>query len=148
MGNYKFGFDIWGLVLFAVIMLPNAVWFFVPAPNDVLRLQSVTEGTDIIASVLQTIFVAAMCFIINKKRDKLTLSPYVFASVCCVVIYFITWILYYNSIVNPAVILSLCISPCLAFLFFAFDRKNVIAVIPISGFMVCHIIYGAVNFII
>ena len=35
--QYKFGFEINGLVLFLVIMVPNFIWFFVPAPNDILR---------------------------------------------------------------------------------------------------------------
>lgn len=35
-----------------------------------------------------------------------------------------------------------------AFLLFAIDRKNFAAVIPTVIFSVCHLIYGAVNFII
>ena len=34
------------------------------------------------------------------------------------------------------------------FIWFAIDRKNVIALIPISIFTICHLIYGVVNFII
>lgn len=30
--EYRFGFQVWGLVLFIGIMLPNFVWFAVPAP--------------------------------------------------------------------------------------------------------------------
>lgn len=30
--EYRFGFEVWGLVLFIGIMLPNFVWFAVPAP--------------------------------------------------------------------------------------------------------------------
>ena len=37
--NYKIGFDIGGLALFLVIMLPNFVWFAVPTANDVFRNQ-------------------------------------------------------------------------------------------------------------
>jgi hypothetical protein len=43
---YRFGFDIWGLLLFLLVMLPNFIWFAVPAPNDVLRAESVTPITD------------------------------------------------------------------------------------------------------
>ncbi len=39
---YKIGFEAGGLVLFAVIMLPNFLWFAVPTPNDVLRRESIT----------------------------------------------------------------------------------------------------------
>ena len=33
--SYRFGFEVWGLVLFLVIMLPNFIWFIVPAPDDI-----------------------------------------------------------------------------------------------------------------
>lgn len=36
--EYKLSLDIWGLLLFWIIMLPNFIWFVVPAPNDVLRV--------------------------------------------------------------------------------------------------------------
>lgn len=146
--NYKFGFDIWGLVLFAVIMVPNIFWYMIPAPNDVLRSQSVTGVLDTVSSVLQVIFVTALCLVVNRKRKKLTITPLTIAVIGCCVIYFITWFFYYNAVVNPIVILSLCISPCLAFLFFALNRKNMVAVVPIAAFAVCHLIYGAVNFIL
>ncbi len=35
--EYKLGFDRYGLLLFLLIMLPNFIWFAVPAPNDALR---------------------------------------------------------------------------------------------------------------
>ena len=52
------------------------------------------------------------------------------------------------GVTNAIVILGLVIFPCLTFLFFAIDRKNMIAVIPISIFMICHLIYGVFNYII
>lgn len=36
--KYKLSFDIWGLLLFLIIMIPDFVWFSVPAPNDVLLI--------------------------------------------------------------------------------------------------------------
>ena len=70
------------------------------------------------------------------------------ATAICCLLYFLCWIFYYAGVTNAIVILGLIIFPCLAFLFFAVDRKNMIAVIPMSIFMVCHLIYGMVNFII
>ena len=55
--EYKFGFNIYGLLLFLIIMIPNFIWFAVPAPNDVLRTESVTEVIDTIASVCQVLMV-------------------------------------------------------------------------------------------
>lgn len=40
--KYKIGFDIWGLIIFIIIMIPNFIWFAVPAPNDILRGESIT----------------------------------------------------------------------------------------------------------
>ena len=40
--KYKFEFDIWGFVLFLVIMIPNFIWFKIPASNDILRTESVS----------------------------------------------------------------------------------------------------------
>ena len=46
--EYKFGFNIYGLLLFLIIMIPNFIWFAAPAPNDVLRTESVTEVLSLI----------------------------------------------------------------------------------------------------
>lgn len=52
------------------------------------------------------------------------------------------------GITLPFVIIFLTLPPCLAFLFFALDRKNYIAVIFAAAFAVCHFIYGMVNVIL
>lgn len=148
MKQYKFGFDIWGLVIFFIIMLPNFVWFAIPAPNDVLRADSVTGTVDMVASVCQVLIVACLCALINQQSKKIRLSPLIIAAIVSCLLYFAGWVLYYSGVENAIVILILCVFPCLAFLFFAIDRKNMIAVIPISIFTICHLIYGMVNFII
>ena len=72
--KYKFGFDIWGLVIFLIVMIPTFIWSAVPAPNDILREESITPIIDIIGSVCQVLFVAILCFLINKERKKLRFS--------------------------------------------------------------------------
>lgn len=148
MKKYRFGFDIWGAVIFLTVMIPNFIWFAVPAPNDILRKTSVTEVADIIGSVLQAVFVGSICFLINKERNALRLSPMIKAAAVCIVLYFAGWILYYNGLAGAGVIISLTLLPCLAFIFFALDRKNMIAVFSAAGFTVCHLIYGIVNYIL
>ena len=49
--KYRLGFDIWGALLFLIIMVPNFIWFVVPAPNDILRVDSITKTLDTVASV-------------------------------------------------------------------------------------------------
>lgn len=146
--GYKIGFELWGLILFLGIMLPNFVWFAVPAPNDVLRAESVTETVDIIGSVCQAAMLAALCLLKRKECPKLKMSPLIVGALVCCIAYWAGWILYYNGIVGAAVVLMLTVFPCAAFLLFALDRRNYIAAFPVCGFAVCHLIYGVVNFII
>lgn len=145
--KYRFGFDVWGLILFLLVMFPNFIWFAVPAPNDVLRSESATPIIDIIASVCQVLTVACLCFVINKERSKLRFSLLVIAAVICIVAYYIGWGLYYSGIASDGVILMLTIPPCLAFILFAADRKNHPAVLFATGFAVCHLIFAIMNFI-
>lgn len=148
MKNYKFAFDICGLAVFLIIMIPNFIWFAVPAPNDILRTESKTAAVDVIASVCQALLVASLCFVANKNRGGLRLTPKIIAAACCAAVYFVGWGLYYAGITSPFVIIFLTLPPCLTFLLFAWDRKNCIAVIFAAAFAVCHIIYGVVNFIL
>ena len=146
--KYRFGFDVAGLILFLLVMAPTFIWMVVPASNDVLRTESVTPIVDTIGSACQILFIACLCIIINKERSKLRFSPLVVVSIVCVMMYYIGWVLYYRGITNAWVILLLTIPPCLAFILFALDRKNLPAVVFAIGFTICHLIYGIVNFII
>ena len=146
--KYKMSFNVWGMILFLIIMIPNFYWVTVPAPNDILRTESVTEKLDIIASVCQVLMVMALCILINIDSKKHRFSPLIIATIISGICYFVGWIFYYKGITNTLVILDLCIMPCMAFLFYAIDRKNKIAVIPIVIFMICHLIYGIMNYII
>lgn len=146
--RYKFGFQIWGLAIFLIIMLPNLIWFLVPAGNDVLRATSVTPKVDLTASVFQVIMIAVLCVISNKTVDTIRFSKWIIACILSCTLYYASWILYYLGITNAIIILGLTIPPCLVFLFYAIDRKNYLAIFPAIIFLVCHLIYGVVNYII
>ncbi len=146
--QYRFGFDPWGLLLFLLVMLPNFIWFAVPAPNDILRADSATPVVDAIGSVFQVLTVACLCFVIHNDRSKLRFSSLIIATVVCVAIYYIGWVLYYTASVNPIVIFLLTLPPCLAFIFFAADRKNLPAILFATAFAVCHLVFAVANFIV
>lgn len=148
LNHYRFGFDPWGLLLFLLVMLPNFIWFAVPAPNDILRADSVTPVVDAIGSLFQVLTVACLCFVIHNDRSKLRFSSLIIATIVCVAIYYIGWALYFTANVSPIVILLLTVPPCLAFILFAIDRKNLLAVIFAAVFAVCHLVFGVVNFVI
>ena len=146
--NYRLGFDPWGLGLFLLIMLPNFVWFVRPAPNDILRAESVTPLIDAIAQGFQIIMAAALCAVINVTRDKPMKRGYRAGTVVCVMLYFSGWAAYYAGITNAAVILDLCLAPCGAFLLLALAHKNAPALLAAAGFAACHLIFAVVNFIL
>lgn len=148
MKKYRLAFDPWGLLLFMLLMLPNLIWFAVPAPNDVLRRESVTPILDGTAAVCQPLFAAALCLVVNRERGRLRLSLLVQGCIACGLFYYLGWGLYYRGIVYPAVILLLTLPPCLSFFSYALDRKNYIAVIPIAVFTACHLMHSIVNFIL
>ena len=146
--KYRWGFDVWGLGLFLLMMVPTIVWSMVPAPDDVLRTESVTPVVDAIASALQFLAIACLCLLINKTRDKLRPSTLIILTVVCMVLYYAGWVLYYCGCTGAWVILLLTIPPCLALILFAADRKNLPAAVLAAGFFVCHLIFALVNFIL
>ncbi|MDE7439384.1 MAG: hypothetical protein K2N23_02635 [Clostridia bacterium] len=144
--DYKFGFNLSALVLFALIMLPNIIWFCVPAQNDVLRGESSTQILDIFASIFQVATIAALCILKNKNAEKLRFS--VFLIICGVfcALYYICWIIYYCAVVHTTVLIGLSVFPCISFALYAVDRKNYIALIPTVIFAVLHFTSTAINF--
>ncbi|MBD5411911.1 MAG: hypothetical protein HDR51_04095 [Treponema sp.] len=146
--KYRLGFDVWSIVLFIISMLPTFIWLAIPSPNDILRTESITKPLDALASICQILMIVILCFLKNTECKKIRISPFILATFFCCLLYFTNWGFYYEGITNTLVILGLTIPPCLAFLFFAIDRKNTIALIPISIFTLCHVLYGVFNFIL
>lgn len=147
MKKYKFAFDIWALVLFLFIMIPNFIWLAIPAQNDILRVDSITKTIDSIASVAQVLMIAILCIMRNSESKKLSLTPLIASVGVFCLLYYVSWLAYYHGFVGTIVILGLTVLPCLAFLLYAIDRKNYIAMIPIIIFSVGHLIYAVANFI-
>lgn len=94
------------------------------------------------------VFITIICILKRKGVDKIRFSKLLILSLAMVIAYFMGWILYYSGIVNPIVIILLTMPPCMAFILYAVDRKNVIATILTVIFTVCHIKYEAVNYIV
>ncbi|MDO4554398.1 MAG: hypothetical protein Q4B70_04545 [Lachnospiraceae bacterium] len=145
--KYILRFDAGGLIIFAIIMIPNLIWFAVPAGNDILRNDSITPEIDFVASIFQVIMVAALCLIKNEAYHKCKNQKWMINMVATIVIYFLGWCLYYGQITNAPVILILCVAPCATFLIYSFGKKNGVAFVSAAIFMICHLIYGYANFI-
>ncbi len=146
--NYKFRFDIWALLLFLLIMLPNLIWSVIPAPDDVLRKESVTATIDLITSACQVLMIASLTFLNNTESPKFGLTPLVIGAGVCCLIYYLCWWAYYQGIVGPLIIMGLTLPPSLAFVMYAIDRKNLIAAILALCFTAGHSVYAIMNFIL
>lgn len=145
--KYTMGFDLWGLLLFAVIMLPNILWMFFPAPNDLLRAESVTPVVDGIASFCQMLMVFCLCLIIRRDAHPLRLSPILVCVCACVLGYWLAWGCYYAGLAVLPAVLLMTLLPCAAFLLYLWMRGNLIGLIPAIVFTVCHIIFAFCNFL-
>ena len=147
MRKYKIGFDLWGLLLFLAIMLPNIIWFLVPAPADILRNTSITPVVDTVASVFQVIMVAAICILQNSACRKPMGRSWRGGIAAAVLLYFAGWEFYYAGVTSTLVIIDLFTVPCVAFILFSLARKNAAALVTGACFMICHMYYGIVNFV-
>ena len=143
--KYKIGFDFRGLILFLIIMIPNFIWFIIPAPNDILRGDSVTPHIDMIASICQVLMILFLCIFIRRENNEVKSAKWISLVTICCILYYSCWICYYIGITNLLVAIGLTIPPCLAFLFFAIYRKNTIAILPATIFSLCHLIYAILN---
>lgn len=146
--KYRMGFDVWVLVLFAAVMLPNVIWFALPAPNDILRVESVTPVVDTVGSVFQVLMIAALCMFIRTDIEKKGFRLPIIGAILCVTLYWLCWVLYYCGTANTAVILGLTLPPCFAFILYALHKKNGIAAIFAGGFTICHLIFALANFVL
>ena len=143
--RYKIGFNLYGVLLFAAIMLPNVIWAFVPAENDVLRSESVTPALDIAASVFQFLTVAAVALIVygTFKSGKI---PFIIALIPTAA-YYVCWAIYYFAAPYGALLVFMAVLPCLALILYALFEKNYVGAALGAVFMILHIVSTCLNFL-
>lgn len=144
--GYKISFDPWALGLFLLVMLPNFIWFAVPAPHDILRGRPSTGILAVAGSLCQVWMVAALCMVKRRESGRLGRLLPALAGIC-VLVYYAAWLAYYQGAANAFVIGGLALPPCLAFLFYALSRGNIPALVPACLFTVCHVISAAYSFL-
>lgn len=144
--THKFGFDFYAAILFAAVMMPNIIWAFVPAPNDVLGLPSVTLALDIAATVFQALTIASLVIIVYRNADK---RNTLWSLTACIptAAYYACWIVYYCGVVGAALFVFMAVLPCAAFIVYAAIRRNYVAVACAAVFMILHLISTGINFI-
>ena len=143
---YKIGVDLWAILLFALVMLPNIVAFSVPKFSALLDAE--TGTLEITATVFQVIFVALLIFIVHEGKRRLNFrSPLVILCGGALVCYYVAWICLFCAAVNAAVYLALAIFPCVAFLVFEVERRNFFALVPTAVFSILHLISSCIAYL-
>lgn len=66
--KYRIGFDILGLLLFLLIIIPNFIWFAIPASNNVLRVESFTPIIAVIRKCFSSGIHCNTLYIEKKRR--------------------------------------------------------------------------------
>lgn len=146
--RFKLTFDIFGFLLFVLLMIPTVVWSVVPALKDILRTESSTPLIDTAAAAVQVLAIIAICLPFGKSIKK-----FKFGSVSSVitiifaVLYYIAWMCYYLTIIHPIVLVSLAVLPCIALLAHSIGKRNVPAMILIVIFAAIHLSSTVINFV-
>ena len=139
--KYKWGFDFWALILFAVLMLPNIIYWCIPDFSDLGG-----DGIiDTFANILQVFGVGLLIFLVEKKGEEKKEKKYFFDSLfmtvsLLVLLYYAAWIIYFCGTLNTGILLFLAGCPCIALVLFAIERKNYFALVPLAMFSILHII--------
>ncbi len=135
--DYKWGCDLLGVLLFALLMLPNIVYWCIP---DFTGL----DGNKILSAVgyvFQALGIAATVALLHKER-----KPFSFFSLTglltwlFLLLYYIAWIFYFCNFYNIAVVLFLTVAPCVSLLAFQAERKNFPAMVPTGVFAILHLV--------
>ncbi len=135
--DYKWGIDLLGVLLFALVMLPNIVYWCIP---DFTGL----DGNQILAIIgypFQALGLAAMIVLVRKEQKRFSfLSLAGLLTWFCLLLYYIAWVFYFCDFYNIAVVLFLTVAPCAALLSFQAERKNYIAMAPTGVFALVHLV--------
>jgi len=143
--RFRIGLNGFGILLFTAVMLPNILWYYFSAGNDPLRIPTSTVMLDTIAMFFQAVFVFFMCLLVDNMAEKPTWRhPRILAAFALVLLYYLSWALYYFVTAHMAVILALAVLPCLAFLAVEAAYQNRLAAIPTVIFLVLHTMSSAI----
>lgn len=140
MKNYKFGFSLTGLILYALQLFPNILWMLAPPANDVLtENSSVYPILNIIEQVFGIMTVVLLILLINKNKGR-SGKLYIGLAALFLAGYYAAWIFYYRGAVAPwLLIIGIAAMPPLYFFFVGLWKRKYALLIPCVIFGVTHI---------
>lgn len=143
--NYEFSFNRSGLLLVALIMLPNIIWSFLPPKNDILATVQSSPILDIIVSISR--FSLMFSYIFTQRRNfQLKRISIHLSWVIWILFYYVCWIFYYYGFQNPFLLLLMALFPSLAFIVFGLVKRNWLGIIPSIFFLIFHLLTIIIDF--
>lgn len=137
--NYRPGFEICGFILAVAILLPNLIWYYIPAPVDPLRdTVSYTSPIGIATTVLRLLAALTATFTVNLDSR----APHFGAASIIILafggMYYVGWLLYYMGVASYVAVVFVTIPAFIMLTTLAIDRSNIFS-------LVLCIAYGSVH---
>lgn len=133
--SYKWGIDFLGVLLTALLLLPNIVYWCIPAFGGLDGQKTLA----VFAYIFAVIGIAALIALEHKERP-----PFAYFTLpgtltwLFLLLSYVAWIFFYCGFQNVAVALFLAACPGVSFVSFAFARKNYPAAVPAALYTFLH----------
>ena len=139
------GFSWKGFLVFLLPMLPNFLFFILPALSGAKAAAKSPFILDIIEHGSQAIFFMLLIFWLSKKASPM-LSLYTILMAVFLLFYFGCWADYFTVGANFTMLMLMAIVPVIYFLLSSIWLHNTIAIIPLAIFGITHIIITYINY--
>ena len=143
--NYYFGFSWYGFIVFLLPMLPNILYFLIPASTESGKNENSHLVLDILEHGSQAIFIFLLIFVISRQTTEI-LCPYTIIMVISLFIYFVLWIFCFTGKANLIILLGMAVLPVVYFILAEMWLHNYLAILPTAFFGIAHVIITYIDF--
>jgi len=135
--NYFWEFSWKGLIVIALVMLPNIFYFMLPKPSAMggsgrkyLILTIIEHGS-------QAVFMLLLLFLVSDQLSVIR-SPYLIGMATSLFFYYVLWVFYFTGKHNLPLLLGMAIFPVVFFIAAELWLHLTPAIIPTAIFGIAH----------
>ncbi len=149
MKKYKISFSPLGLILFMIPMIPNLYWAIVPPKAlELLDNEPVLPIFGVLQEVCRFLMIGLLIMVVNTNRQNTSHKKwFMVIGTLCMLAYFISWVVYYNSIITPYILMAMAVLPTIYFICACLYQENYLAFCPAILFGGIHITTTAINYL-
>jgi hypothetical protein len=149
--QYKIGFSLYGLIAFLLQELPYLPWFlWTPVNNPLANNIPKNLFFGILEKFGGILTVGLLILIFNKSVIRpIFKNKLLYASVLCLITYYICWIFYFSGFTNAwLIVLGLSAIVPIYYLFIALWLKNYFVVFTSIIFLIGHTGSNMINYLL